>query len=504
MLSSCDGVKMYILSSIVWHSFIATLIINFIKNEKHAWYFSIASSFLSVFLACVAYSMYDETAGGLQFVESVDWISFLNAKYFLAVDGISIALILLTSLTTMIICLISRSLIKTNYKQYISVFLMMQTMINGVFCAQDTLLFFLFWEGSLIPMYLCIGIWGSQQRSLAARKFFIYTFLGSTLLLISVLFLGLKAGSFSFSELIALNLDLKTQCFLFIAFLLAFAIKVPMFPVHTWLPDAHTEAPTGGSVLLAALLLKVGGYGFVRFSLPITPDASAFFAMPMIILSLIAIVYVGLIALVQQDMKRLIAYSSVAHMGFVTLGMFGIYLIPGQLSPLAFNGAMIQMISHAFASGAMFLAFGMIYERLHTRQISELGGIASKVPYLSAFFLIFCMANIGVPGTSGFVGELLVIASFLKTNLWISFAAGLTLIISASYTLWMYRNVFMGPVAIEGDVKDVNIFESTVLAVLVACIFLFGVYPKPMGDLLDRSGQQVISQALKFKVGEKA
>ena len=378
-------------------------------------------------------------------------------------------------------------------------------MVIGVFCAQDALLFFLFWEGSLIPMYLCIGIWGSKNRSFAARKFFIYTFLGSTLLLIAVLFLGLKASSFSLANLTALPLDLNTQLWLFGAFLLAFAIKVPMFPVHTWLPDAHTEAPTGGSVLLAALLLKVGAYGFVRFSLPITPDASEFMAIPMMVLSLIAIVYVGFIALAQSDMKRLIAYSSVAHMGFVTLGMFGIYLIPKELAAMAFTGAMIQMIAHAFGSGAMFLAFGMMYERLKTRNIDDLGGVATTMPYLAAFFVVFSMANIGVPGTSGFIGELMVLVSFLKHQPWISAIAALSLIISASYTLWMVRRVFYGPVNPKMRLaEDVNVQERAVLTIFVACIFFFGLYPKPLSDLLLTSGEAVITSASQVKTGVKS
>ena len=363
------------LSLLVWHALVGAGLLYIVPNRpKPVMFVSIMTALFGMVIAAFLTYAYDSQVGNLQFIEQMSWIPVMNASYYLAVDGISVAMILLTTLTTLVICLMGQRLVAEHLRDYMAVFLLMQTMIIGVFCAQDALLFFLFWEGSLIPMYLCIGIWGSKQRAYAAKKFFIYTFLGSTLLLISVVYLGVLGQTFELTKLAQLPLGITEQVLLFLAFLLAFAIKVPMFPVHTWLPDAHTEAPTGGSVLLAALLLKVGAYGFIRFSMPITPDAASYLAMPIVILSLIAIVYVGLIALAQSDMKKLIAYSSVAHMGFVTLGMFGIYLIPSDVGALAFNGAMIQMISHAFGSGAMFLAFGMIYARYtHVQSVILVG-----------------------------------------------------------------------------------------------------------------------------------
>lgn len=495
------------LSICIWHALVGALGLYLVPKQNISLIrlVAVVTALFGLVFSIYLYLSYDQTINQLQFIEKLPWIGGINAEYFLAVDGISVSLILLTCLTTLIICLMGGSLVRQNLRDYLAIFLIMQSMVIGVFCAQDALLFFLFWEGSLIPMYLCIGIWGSKNRSFAARKFFIYTFLGSTLLLIAVLFLGIKAQSFNLANIAGLSLDLDTQLWLFGAFLLAFAIKVPMFPVHTWLPDAHTEAPTGGSVLLAALLLKVGAYGFVRFSLPITPDASQYMAIPMIVLSLIAIVYVGFIALAQSDMKRLIAYSSVAHMGFVTLGMFGIYLIPKELAVMTFSGAMIQMIAHAFGSGAMFLAFGMMYERLKTRNIDDMGGVATIMPYLASFFVVFSMANIGVPGTSGFIGELLILVSFLKHQPWISAIAGLTLIISASYTLWMVRRVFYGPVNPNMPLAyDVTTHETGVLSIFVACIFLLGLYPKPLGDLLLTSSEMVIASALHSKTGAKS
>lgn len=496
---------MPLLSLIVWHSAIGAVLLMFLNpsDEKRVWKVGLGVSIIGLLLSLKLYFDFNAFESGMQFTEKLTWIPLIGANYQLAVDGIAVALIVLTALTTMIICLMARHLVSSNLRDYLAVFLMMQTMVMGVFCAQDALLFYFFWEGSLIPMYLCIGIWGSKDRAFAAKKFFIYTFFGSTLLLVAIAYLGMLAGSFEMSKLAQLSLGFHEQLYLFIAFLLAFAIKVPMFPVHTWLPDAHTEAPTGGSVLLAALLLKVGGYGFVRFSLPMTPDAASYLAIPMIILSLIAIVYVGLIALAQDDMKRLIAYSSVAHMGFVTLGMFGIYLIPTDMQALAFNGAMVQMISHAFGSGAMFLAFGMIYQRLHTRLIDDFGGLAKHMPYLAAFFMIFSFANIGVPGTSGFVGELMVIIAFMKSHAWISALSALTLVVAASYTLWMYRRVFFGPVRHErvSSASDIIPLEHAVLWIFVICIFALGLYPRPLTDLMEKGSHQVISSATITKIG---
>jgi NADH-quinone oxidoreductase subunit M len=369
------------------------------------------------------------------------------------------------------------------------------------------MLFYVFWEAMLIPMYLCIGIWGSEQRSYAAIKFFLYTFLGSTLLLIAILFLAFKANSFYILDFYPLQLTLSQQLLIFAAFFLAFAVKVPMWPLHTWLPDAHTQAPAGGSVILAALMLKVGAYGFFRFCLPIVPDACAYVAVPMIVLSLWAIGYIGFIALAQSDMKRLIAYSSVAHMGFVTLGLFVIYKvfsITGDLydSQLALEGAMVQMISHAFGSGAMFLAFGIVYDKLHTRVINNFGGLAKKMPYFAAFFLLFCLTNVGVPGTAGFVGEFMVILGVFKASFWLSFFAALTLIVAATYTLSMYKRVFYGEYneSLPANLTDISALEQMTLWLLAIAIFVIGLFPEVILAPMHASIANLLGLALQSKI----
>jgi NADH-quinone oxidoreductase subunit M len=448
------------------------------------------------------YRLFNEKTYTMQWVEQHNWIPQWHVHYTLGVDGIALPLIILTVFTYFIIMLSSWHLVKEKVAQYISVFLIMQGMVIGIFAAQDALLFYLFWEGMLIPMYLCIGIWGGHQRSYAAIKFFLFTFAGSTLLLISLIYLGLKANSFLISDFYHLHLTSHEQILICLGLFIAFAIKVPMWPVHTWLPYAHTEAPAAGSVILAALMLKIGAYGFLRFLLPITPYAAHYFALPMIILSLIAIVYIGLVAITQDDMKRLIAYSSVAHMGFVTLGCFLIFDLVGPsqqtMALFGLEGAMIQMIAHAFGSGAMFLAFGYVYERMHTRKISDFGGVASKMPYFTAFFLVFSLANVGMPGTSGFVGEFMVIMSAFKAHLWIAVIAALTLIIGPSYTLWMFKKVFYGPVVHDNvmALQDISSLEKTTLTILVLAILYLGLFPNTLIQLIHPTLSHILSLSL--------
>jgi NADH-quinone oxidoreductase subunit M len=444
----------------------------------------------------------------MQFQEHFAWIPTYGMYYSLGVDGISMPLIMLTVFTTLLVVLASWQTVHRKVSQYLATFLIMQGMVIGVFAALDSLLFYIFWEGMLIPMYLSIGIWGSENRSYAAIKFFLFTFLGSALMLVAFLYLRVVVGSFDILEFYKAPLSMSVQTFIFLAFLLAFAVKIPMWPVHTWLPDAHTEAPAGGSVVLAALMLKMGAYGFLRFSLPITPDASQAMSWLMIVLSLIAIVYIGFIALAQTDMKKLIAYSSVAHMGFVSLGCFIIYIIVHksgdlQYAQMALEGALVQMIAHAFGSGAMFLSFGMLYERLHTRLISHFGGIARPMPVFAAFFMIFALSNIGLPGTSGFVGEFLIILASFKAHLGVAIIAALTLIIGAAYTLWMYKRVFYGAINSEevALLKDVSGFEITIFILMAIPVFFIGLYPAPLLDIFHSSVGHLLELSLHSKLG---
>jgi len=407
----------------------------------------------------------------------------------------------------MIVILASWTMVHEKVAQYLAVFLVMQGMVVGVFAALDAILFYFFWEGMLIPMYLSIGVWGADNRSYAAIKFFLYTFLGSAVMLVALLYLGLKANTFYIPSFFTLDLTLHQQMYIFIAFLLSFAIKVPMWPVHTWLPDAHTEAPVGGSVVLAALMLKLGAYGFLRFSLPILPDACRYFDWLLIGLSLVAIVYIGFIAIAQTDMKKLIAYSSIAHMGFVTLGCFMVYVIiahtgNAQDAYLSLEGAMVQMISHAFGSGALFLAFGVLYEQLHTREIRDFGGVAKSMPIFAAFFMLFAMSNVGLPGTSGFVGEFMILLSTFKASFWVTLAAASTLVIGAAYTLWMYKRVFFGPVANSSvaTLKDINAIEFVMFLLLSIGVLWIGLYPEPLLNVLHASIGHVLEQTLKLKV----
>jgi NADH-quinone oxidoreductase subunit M len=418
-----------------------------------------------------------------------DWIDVLNANYHLGIDGISLLLILLNSLTTVLVVAAGWDVIQSRVSQYMASFLFLSGLMNGVFSSLDALLFYVFFEATLIPMFIIIGVWGGPNRVYAAVKFFLYTLLGSLLSLVALIYLYFSAGgSFSLFDFYQVQLPLVVQLSVFVAFFTAFAVKVPMWPVHTWLPDAHVEAPTGGSVVLAAVMLKLGGYGFLRLSLPIVPDASHVLAPVVIGLSLIAVVYIGLVALVQTDMKKLIAYSSISHMGFVTLGAF---LFNAQ----GMEGAIIQMISHGFISAAMFLCVGVLYDRMHSRLIADYGGVANRMPVFAALFMFFSMANAGLPGTSGFVGEFLVIMGAMQVNFWFAFAAAITLIFGAAYTLWMYKRVIFGPVANAhvGELQDINAREFLVLGVLAVLVLVMGVWPQPFADVLHVSVNELLA-----------
>jgi NADH-quinone oxidoreductase subunit M len=430
----------------------------------------------------------------MQFVETVEWIPRFNVNYLLGVDGISVLFILLNSFITVLAVWAGWVVIQTRVAQYMAAFLIMSGLINGVFAALDAVLFYVFFEAQLIPMYLIIGVWGGPNRIYAALKFFLYTFLGSVLMLVALIYLYTVSGSFSILEWYQLPLSLKTQLWLFAAFFVAFAVKVPMWPVHTWLPDAHVEAPTGGSVVLAAITLKVGAYGFVRFVLPILPDASHYLAGFVITLSLIAVVYIGFVALVQPDMKKLIAYSSISHMGFVTLGFF-------LFSQLGVEGALVQMISHGFVSAALFLCVGVLYDRMHSRLIGDYGGVVNTMPKFAAFAMLFAMANAALPGTSGFVGEFMVILAAIKSSFWIGFLAATIMILGAAYTLWMYKRVWFGAVANDhvARLNDVSRREFWLLATLVAAILAMGVYPKPFTDVMHSSVSELLAHVSKTK-----
>ncbi|HEX7914966.1 MAG TPA: NADH-quinone oxidoreductase subunit M [Rudaea sp.] len=468
---------------------------------------------LGVAIAALAASIplltgYDAVAGTMQFIEQHRWIAAINANYHLGVDGISVALIALTTFVTVLVILGAWDSVHDKVNQYLAAFLVLEGLMVGVFCALDALLFYVFFEGMLIPMFIIIGIWGGPRRVYATLKFFLYTFFGSIFMLVGLIWLYLQSNSWELSQLAALKLTLIQQSWLFFAFLIAFAVKVPMWPVHTWLPDAHVEAPTGGSVILAAIMLKIGGYGFLRFSLPITPDASQHFAWLLIALSLIAVIYIGFVALVQEDMKKLIAYSSVSHMGFVTLGIFialALVRVSGNKDAayLGVSGAMVQMISHGFVSGAMFSCIGVIYDRMHTRMIRDYGGVVNTMPWYAAFVVFFAMANCGLPGTSGFVGEFMVILASFQSNFWIAALAAFTLIIGAAYTLWLVKRVIWGDVTNDhvAKLKDIDAREALVLGAFAAMTLLFGIWPEPLTHLMDASVKHIVDQLLIVKAG---
>ena len=466
------------------------------RNAPMARVLAVISAVLGFVVTIPLFTEFDRTTSEMQFVELSTWIPRFNVHYLLGVDGISVLFLLLNSFITVLVVIAGWKVIEEKVGQYMAAFLIMSGLMNGIFCALDGVLFYVFFESSLIPLYLIIGIWGGANRVYAALKFFLYTLLGSLLMLVALLYLFMESGgSFNILDWHELKIDMRAQSLLFFAFLAAFAVKVPMWPVHTWLPDAHVEAPTGGSVVLAAIALKLGAYGFVRLSLPITPDASQAFAPLMIGLSLIAVVYIGFVALVQTDMKKLIAYSSISHMGFVTLGFF-------IFSEIGVEGALVQMISHGFVSGALFLCVGVLYDRMHSRMIADYGGVVNTMPKFAALFMLFAMANSGLPGTSGFVGEFMVALGAIKFNFWVGFAAATTLILGAAYTLWMYKRVIFGAVANHhvAELQDISGREFLYLAMLAVCVLGMGVYPFPFTEVMHASVSDLLKHVAVSKL----
>ena len=498
-----------LLSALVWLPIAAGVIVLLLGDRRIVTgkWVALIGSLITLVLCLPLMTGFQGGTAEFQFVEKLRWIPGFEAYYHLGVDGISAPLVLLTAFMTVPVIIAAWSVIETRPSQYYAAFLIMEGLMIGVFSAMDALLFYFFWEAMLIPMFLIIGIWGGPRRVYATIKFFLYTFLGSVFMLVALIYMYLKAGDYSIASFQALPLTLNEQRWIFIAFLLAFAVKVPMWPVHTWLPDAHVEAPTGGSVILAAIMLKMGGYGFLRFSLPIAPDASRDLDMLMIFLSLVAVIYIGFVALVQTDMKKLIAYSSIAHMGFVTLGafvMFDIVQNTGSLKGAAMgvDGAMVQMVSHGLISGALFLCVGVLYDRLHSREIAAYGGVINTMPKFAAFAVLFALANTGLPGTSGFVGEFLVIIASFKANFWYSVLAAVTLILGAAYTLWLVKRVIFGPVANDGvaSLQDLNTREFLILGVLALAVLLLGVWPAPLLEMMQASVHHLVDQAVASKV----
>ena len=475
-----------LLSLAIWLPVIGGLLVLATGSDRNAGLarpLALAVAVAGFLVTLPLYAGFDTQTSAMQFVEMRDWIPRFNIHYHLGVDGISVLFILLNSFITPLVVLAGWKVIEDKVAQYMAAFLVMSGIMNGIFAALDAVLFYVFFEVSLIPMYIIIGAWGGPNRVYAAFKFFLYTLLGSLLMLIALIYLFFQSGfSFSLLDWHELKITLTAQTWLFLAFLVAFAVKVPMWPVHTWLPDAHVEAPTGGSVVLAAIMLKLGAYGFLRFSLPIAPDASRELAWLMIALSLIAVVYIGFVALVQTDMKKLIAYSSISHMGFVTLGFF-------IFNSLGVEGALVQMISHGFVSGAMFLCVGVLYDRMHSRQIADYGGVVNTMPKFAAFFMLFAMANAGLPATSGFVGEFMVILGAVKYNFWIGFAAATTLILGAAYTLWMVKRVVFGAVASPhvAELSDIDAREFAILGALALSVMAMGLYPFPFTEVMHAS-----------------
>lgn len=439
---------------------------------------------------------FDNAAHGMQFVEKMAWIDRFNINYYLGIDGISLWFVVLTAFITVIVVISAWEVIENKVAQYMGAFLILSGLMIGVFCALDGLMFYVFFESTLIPMFIIIGVWGGANRVYAAFKFFLYTLFGSLLTLVAILYLYIKSGnSFDILAWHKLSLPMSTQIMIFFAFLMAFAVKVPMWPVHTWLPDAHVEAPTGGSVVLAAIMLKLGAYGFLRFSLPIAPDASHYLSVFMITISLIAVIYIGLVALVQADMKKLVAYSSIAHMGFVTLGFF-------MFNDMSVQGGIVQMISHGFVSGAMFLCIGVLYDRMHSRQIADYGGVVNRMPKFAAFFVLFSMANCGLPATSGFVGEFMVILGAVKFNFWIGMLAATALIFGAAYSLWMVKRVVFGAITNDyvAQLNDLGKREFFMLGILAIAVIVMGLYPAPFTDTMQTSVTDLLKHVAISKV----
>jgi NADH-quinone oxidoreductase subunit M len=464
------------------------------KPELARW-LSVIGATLGVLVVIPLYTEFDISTADMQFVHKVEWFSAFNAYYHVGVDGISLWYVILSAVITWVVIIAGWGIITYRVAQYKAAFLILSGIMIGVFAALDGLLFYVFFEATLIPMYLIIGIWGGPNRVYAAVKFFLYTLLGSLLLLVAFLYLYHQTGTFNILQWHQYRLGYEEQILLFLAFLASFAVKVPMWPVHTWLPDAHPEAPTGGSAVLAPLMLKLGAYGFLRFSLPITPDASHELAGLMIALSLVAIVYIGLVAMVQTDLKKLVAYSSISHMGFVTLGFF-IFDISGM------KGGLVQMVSHGFVSAAMFLAIGVLHDRMHSLKISDYGGVINRMPRFVTFFVLFCMANAGLPGTSGFVGEFMVILGALQFNFWIGLLTAVALILGAAYTLWMLKRVAYGPITNEavGKMKDIDFREFLTLGLLAIMVLYMGLYPKPFTDVMNMSVQHLLEHVQHSKL----
>jgi NADH-quinone oxidoreductase subunit M len=498
-----------LLSGLVWLPIVGGVAVLAIGSGRAAaarWT-ALAVAVAAFLLSVPLWSGFDAGSAAMQFVERTPWIPAVNAWYHLGVDGIAMPLVLLTTFVTPLVVVAAWSVIEKKPAQYFAAFLIMEGLMIGVFSALDALLFYVFWEAMLIPMFIIIGIWGGARRVYATIKFFLYTFLGSVFMLVALIYMYQQAGSYEIAALQRMPLGMTEQLLIFLAFFAAFAVKIPMWPVHTWLPDAHVEAPTGGSVVLAAIMLKMGGYGFLRFSLPITPDASRELDWLVISLSLVAVAYIGFVALVQQDMKKLIAYSSIAHMGFVTLGCFLAFDIVQNTGGTAgagmgLDGAMVQMISHGLVSGAMFFCVGVLYDRLHTRDIAAYGGVVNTMPVFAFFMVLFAMANAGLPGTSGFVGEFLVILAAFKANFWYAFVAATTLVLGAAYTLWLVKRVVWGEIANDGvaSLKDVNRREFAVLAVLAVAVLLLGLWPAPLLDVMRPTIEQLVQQLLASKL----
>jgi len=490
---------MSLLSLAIWTPIAFGVLLLAIGRDEHAravrW-LALVGALIGFLVTLPLYDGFQVGTAAMQFVEKAAWIERFNVYYHLGVDGISFWFVPLTAFITVIVVIASWESITERVNQYMGAFLILSGLMIGVFSALDGILFYVFFEATLIPMYLIIGIWGGPNKIYAAFKFFLYTLLGSLLMLIALIFLyNQSGGSFDIATWHQLPLSRTAQTLLFFAFFAAFAVKVPMFPFHTWLPDVHVEAPTGGSAVLAAIMLKLGAYGFLRFSMPIAPDAAREWAWLMITLSLIAVIYVGLVAMVQKDMKKLVAYSSVAHMGFVTLGFF-------IFNDLGVSGGLVQMIAHGFVSGAMFLSIGVLYDRVHSREIAAYGGVVNTMPNFTAFALLFAMANCGLPGTAGFVGEWMVILGAVKANFWIGMASATALIFGAAYTLWMFKRVYLGPVANDHvrDLKDINSREFLVMSLLAIAVLGMGLYPRPFTDVMDTSVAELLKHVALTKL----
>jgi NADH-quinone oxidoreductase subunit M len=511
---TCESGGPGLLSLLVWLPIAGGLLVLALGESRAAagrWVALVVS--LATFIASVPlFTGFDGSTYEMQFVECAPWIPALHSNYHLGVDGISMPLLVLTTFMTVPVVIAGWTVIEERVAQYFASFLIMEGLMVGVFGALDALLFYVFWEAMLIPMFIIIGVWGGPRRVYATIKFFLYTFLGSVFMLVALIYMYMQTGeratsSYAIAAFQALPLGMNEQILIFFAFLLAFAVKVPMVPVHTWLPDAHVEAPTGGSVILAAIMLKMGGYGFLRFSLPMTPDASRELDWLIIFLSLVAVVYIGFVAIVQQDMKKLIAYSSIAHMGFVTLGAFIVYDIHAaddalRGAAMGIDGAMVQMISHGLISGALFLCVGVLYDRVHSREISAYGGVINTMPRFAGFAVLFALANTGVPGTSGFVGEFLVILSSFNANFWYAFFAAVTLMLGAAYTLWLVKRVIFGPVANANvaALTDLDVRELIVLGSLAIAVLALGVYPAPLLDSMHGTVEHLVQQITQSKL----